>query len=184
MWRPFVHFDPWDVAASCAGSLLNAKEHYELRVLGFVLPALLDAPPARIIKRESPDFEVVTTQGAMLVELVDAVPNAVSDSGTMNLAKRRSRPSSDFYHVEAVQFGAVIATQIEAKKAKARDWLQRDPAFQGRLILGVNVGQGPLSITEYLRSADQTAQLVQLNTIEPFQAVVLADGSGAYVWRA
>jgi hypothetical protein len=120
-----------------------------------LLPGILGVTPVRVLKRESPDFEITTPKGSLFVEIVDAVPDAISSSGAMNLAKRRSRANSEPYHVEADQFAAVIAREIDGKRRKALQWQQDEPVLRGRLILAVNGGQGPMQLRDYCRSIDQ-----------------------------
>ena len=116
------------------------------------------------------------------MEIVDAIPDAVSSSGTMNLAKRRSRASSEPYHVAADQFVAVIAREIEGKRRKASRWQQDEPELRGRLILLVNGGQGPMQLRDYCRSVEQWQRWVP-PSIDPFVQVAVGDETGAFVCR-
>jgi len=184
-WRPFARFSPWDLCGLYVGPSIaspKSKEAYELRVLGMLLPGILSVPPLRVLKRESPDFEVTATEGSLFVEIVDAVPDAISSSGNMNLAKRRSRPNSEPYHVEAEQFAAVIGREIDEKRSKALRWQQAEPELRGRLILAVNGGQGPMQLREYFRHVEQYQRMVSAS-IEPFVKVLVGDETGAYICR-
>lgn len=70
------------------------KFAYELRILGLLLHAIETHEPIKVLKRESPDFEVITHSGTWWIEVVDAIPDAfavssLSSPNRMNLAKRR-----------------------------------------------------------------------------------------------
>jgi hypothetical protein len=109
MWKSFkTRTQSWSLVISNPTAVSTSeatKQVHELRVLNLLLPTILDVTPERVWKRESPDFEVTTTDDNLYVELVDAVPDAISASSTMNLAQRRSRENPVPYHVENEQFG-------------------------------------------------------------------------------
>jgi hypothetical protein len=81
MWTPFIprrqewHLEVGNPAPSPSASDA-AKNAYELRILNLLLPAVLFAPPQRVWKRESPDFEVTSTKGTLswrlLMRFLDA----------------------------------------------------------------------------------------------------------------
>lgn len=188
MWQPFkIRTVSWNLSAcglvSSSASDMEKSAH-ELRLLNLLLPTILDVPPDLVEKRESPDFEVVTTTGSLFVEIVDAVPDAISVSGIMNLAKRRGRQNSTPYHVNDRQFGEVIASQIEAKRGKARRWLQADPKLGRRLVLLVNGGLAPMRLRDYFRDAVALRSHVAVAAIDPFAFVALGDETGAFVWES
>lgn len=188
MWQPFQkRVSTWDLGGLVTGARRTsaqnaAKDSHELRLLELLLPVLLPGPPVGICKRESPDFEIKTPAGSSFVEHVDAVPDALDESGRTNLAKRRSRPNQDFYRVDPAQFGAEIARVIKAKCAKAIKWLQQEPQMAGRLVLLVNGGLGPMPILDYFRDHLTLGQLVPLSSISPFTVAAIVDERGAYVW--
>lgn len=182
-WRPFRPLTPWDLSGVYRGPSVaspRSKEAYELRMLGMLLPGLLSAPPLQVLKRESPDFEVTTQDGSLFVELVDAIPDATSRNGRMNLAKRRSRPNDEPYYVVPEQFLNVIAREIESKRNKALRWQQEQPELRGQLVLAVNGGQAPLSLVEYYQTMVRWQRYVS-NAIDPFVQVVVGDETGALV---
>jgi len=153
MWKPFrIRAQSWglNISNPTSSSAADAKKsEYELRVLNMLLPMILDVVPERILKRESPDFEVLTTSGSLYIEIVDAVPDAVlapvsaSDPvrelpDTINLSERRSRKNAvDYngvpYYVKNAQFGETIAKEINKKIAMAKGWLSNSPMLRGRL---------------------------------------------------
>jgi hypothetical protein len=189
MWTPFTfRRDDWNLALAPPSSPLSpsdaVKEAYELRLLRLLLPPLLGAIPQAVRKRERPDFEIVTATGALFVEIVDAVPDAVSASGTMNLAQRRSRTNLERYRVDRAQFGAVIARVIDGKRRKASLWLHGEPKLQGKLVLLVNGGQGPLGLRHYFPDVDSLKKHAALTAIDPFIALALGDETGAFLARA
>ena len=182
-WCPFRPFAPRDLTGVYAGpSIVSpiSKEAYELRVLGMLLPAVLLVPPLRVTRRESPDFEITAAQSKFFVEIVDAVPDAVSPIGTMNITERRSRPNVMPYHVDADQFATVIAREISKKRGKALRWQQGEPELQGRLVLLVNGGQGPKSLGEYFRDINEWCRGAP-SAIDPFIKIVVGDETGAFV---
>jgi hypothetical protein len=184
-WHPFLRVVPQDLQSVYIGPKITSpvtKDAHELRLLGILLPGILSVTPLRVLKRESPDFEITTHDGSVFVEIVDAIPDAVSSSGTMNLAKRRSRASSEPYHVAAEQFVAVIAREIEGKRRKASRWQQDEPELRGRLMLLVNGGQGPMQLRDYCRSVEQWQCRVP-PSIDPFVQVAVGDETGAFVCR-
>jgi hypothetical protein len=188
MWTPFIprqqewHLEVGDPSPSPSASDA-AKYAYELRILNLLLPAVLFAPPQRVWKRESPDFEVTSTKGTLFVEIVDAVPDAVDANGTMNVGKRRSRENLTPYHVDPVQFAGAIAAVIEEKRRKARQWAITEPHLQGKLVLLVNAGQGPLWLRHYFRDEAALTQHIPLAEIDPFACVALGDETGAFLAR-
>jgi len=187
MWRPFKQrSNTWSLSAfndSAPKSASDAAKHgHEFRLLDLLLPTILDERPIAITKRESPDFEVTTRAGSLFFEAVDAVPDGVSGSSTMNLAKRRSRPNPNSYRVDAAQFGKVIAREIDAKRQKATRWLHAEPQLAGRMVLLVNGGQGPLRLRHYFTDVETLGGLVRVTAIDPFQVVALGDETGAFIW--
>jgi hypothetical protein len=187
MWRTFRQRTVlWDLPATGPSSASKSdmeKSAYELRLVNLLLPTILDEPPVGIAKRESPDFKVTTSRGTLFVEVVDAVPDGITAAGTMKLTKRRDRQNSDPYNVDSAQFGKVIAREIEIKREKVAAWLQREPELNnGRLILLVNGGQGPLVLREYFRDAATLRKLVDVTNIDPFHVVAVGDETGAFVW--
>lgn len=166
-------------------SASDASKHaHELRILNLLLPLVLPTAPSRAERRESPDFELELSSGRAFVEIVDAIPDAVSKSGRMNVAKRRSRENNDSYHVDPAQFADAIAQQIEAKRIKASTWLRVKPQLKGHLVLLVNAGQGAFSLQDYARDRAMTARIKSIATIDPFSVVVVGDDSGAFVCGA
>jgi len=186
MWKAFkTRAQSWSLVISNPTAVSTSeatKQAHELRVLNLLLPTILDVTPERVWKRESPDFEVMTTDNNLYVELVDAVPDAVSASSTMNLAQRRSRENRVPYHVKNEQFGETIAREIAAKRNKANQWVSREPALQGKLVLFVNGGHGSLWLRHYFCDARALDAHVPLTVIDPFAAIVLGDETGAFVW--
>lgn len=186
MWSEFqVHRVNWLLSSSFASSsrIDKAKAAYEECVLNLLLPAVVDANPVRLAKRESPDFEVLTSDGSIFVELVDAVPDGTSEQDSMNLARRRAEKRKDMYWVDPRQFAGVIARVIQDKQQKARKWALEEPRVATRLVLLVNGGQGPLGIREYMGTSLEINRLLGIRDVAPFAAVVLGDEMGAYVWK-
>jgi hypothetical protein len=186
MWTFIPRRHLWSLSVAnppSAPSVSDAqKQAYELRILTWLLPTFLEDAPPPVIRRESPDFEISTTGRAVFVEIVDAVPDAVSSDGsTMNLAERRSRDNPSSYHVERGQFGATIARVIEEKRRKARAWISKEPELQGKLSLFVNGGQGPLWLRHYFPDADALRSQVAMAATDPFTAIVLGDETGAFI---
>ena len=192
MWAPFQRRNQdWNVQLSnpeAMGPTDVDKIAHELRLAAYLLPAVLSAEPRELIKRESPDFEVPLEGGALFAEVVEAVPDAVSESGTMNVAAQRNRPLKSgtpcvIYRVETENLAGKIRGVIAEKIRKATQWVKDDPRLAGKLILLMSTGQAPMRVFDYFQNAAQLEQLVPLTSIEPFSAVVLGDETGAYVWR-
>jgi len=186
MWTRFTpRRRDWNLHIANPSPLLSAsdvsKQAYELRLLNLLLPTLLEAPPEMVTKRESPDFEILTTRGPLFVESVDAIPDAIDATHTMNLARRRSRENLSPYHADRAQFAATIARVIEAKRQKARPWVSKEPELRGGLVLLVNGGQAPLWLRHYFRDVGAVQRHVPLTAIEPFIAVALGDETGAFL---
>ena len=188
MWTDFKpHPLRWNLVPSNldaqASPAERVKTDYEVRVLNILLPAIiLDGIPVGLVKRESPDFEVETVRGSLFVEVVDAVPVAVSLDDSMNLAKRRSRENDEPYSIDSVEFAHAVTEQIEKKCLKASAWVSTEPSLRGALVLLVNAGQAPLSIVEYFRDPKAREMLVGSPGIAPFIAVVVGDETGAFVF--
>jgi hypothetical protein len=186
MWAPFTPRRAfWDLTVSNPSPSRSKsdaqKDAHELRLLNWLLPTLLNTAPTRVTKCESPDFEIILASDRVFAEMVDAIPDAVSKAGAINLAQRRSRPNPAPYHVDPAQFAAVITREIEAKRGKARDWVNEEPALAKKLVLLVNGGQAPLWLRDYFRDVSALTKHVPLMAIDPFVAVVLGDETGAFV---
>src|SRR5580692_7707951 len=121
MWRPFrPRVVLWNLSAiglGCASKSDAEKFAYELRLLNLFLPTILNVRPVGVTKRESPDFEVTTSSGSLFVEVVDAIPDGISTSGSMKLSKR-DRQNDESYYVDSAQFAKVIAREITIKRTK------------------------------------------------------------------
>ena len=148
------------------------------------LSRALSSRPLDVRGRESPDFEIVLSDGSVVyVEVVDASPEAIDENGCMNLDKRRSRPNSAPYRVDAKEFGEQICRVIATKQVKAGAWIAKDVQLLGSMILLVNAGKGPLSVRHYFPTSLAMEAAVPLATASPFVSVIVGDETGAYVWR-
>ncbi len=177
---------PWDVSASNANRLMSVSESvkraHELRILNLLLSLAIQQKPSELTNRESPDFEVVTPTGRLFVEVVEAVPDAISEMSTMNLAKRRDRSNPNTYRVDEVQFGKVIADRINDKRRLAMKWLQADQRLHDRTLLLVYGGTGPLPMQCYFHDVPTFHKYVGVTQIDPFCVVVAGDERGGFVW--
>lgn len=193
MWKlNKTRTESWSLVISNASSARSRteklKEAHELRILNLLLLQFLPAQPERVTKRESPDFQVLTATGPLFVEVVEAIPDAVTADSTTNVARLRSdvrrwnHVNTPLYHVEVPQFGAAIARVIKDKRGKARQWLSDDQELCGRpLVLLISGGQAPLRLRDYFPDAVTLQKHVAVATIDPFAAVVFGDETGAFV---